>query len=210
MNKEEFTIGKGCTIANNVIIGHPCKDNVVGISVVNKVKIGDNAIIRSGTIIYSDVKIGNDFKTGHNVVIRECTDIGNNVLIGTNTVIDGHTKIGNNVSIQSNVYIPTDVIIEDNVFIGPCSVLTNDKYPIRKGSKSRREPKIRELKGPILRKGATIGANSTILPGVEIGEGSMIAAGAVVTNNVPPWRLAIGVPANIIDLPDGLKMINII
>ena len=116
-------------------------------------------------------------------------------------VIDGNTKIGNNVSIQSNVYIPTNTIIEDNIFIGPCAVLTNDKYPIRKKY---------DLKGPILRHGASVGANSTLLPGIEVGEGAMIAAGAIVTKDIPPWKLAIGVPAKIVSLPSELKTSNMI
>ncbi|WP_197525927.1 acyltransferase [Methanocella paludicola] len=163
--------------------------------------IGDDSIIRSGAILYCDVVAGKRLKTGHNVVIREMTTIGDNVLVGTNSVIDGRVSIGNSVSIQSNVYIPTNTVIEDNVFLGPCSVLTNDKYPIRLKY---------DLKGPLLRKGASIGGNSTILPGVEIGEGAMVAAGALVTKDVPPWKLAIGFPARIAELPTQMKTINLI
>ena len=202
------SLGKNCIILEKVILGYPTK-NILDQAIdkgfeieehfFNGAQIGDNAIIRPASIIYCDVIIGDNLRTGHNVMVRENSKIGNNVLIGTNVVIDGYTIIGNNVSIQSNVYIPTNTVIEDNVFLGPCSVLTNDKYPIRLKF---------GLKGPILRKGASIGANSTILPGVEIGEGAMVAAGAVVTKDVPPWKLAIGCPAKIVDLPDDLKTLN--
>lgn len=165
----------------------------------NGTKIGDNAFIRPSSTIYCDVTIGDNLRTGHNILVREMTQVGNNVLIGTNVVIDGNTVIGNRVSIQSNVYIPTNTVIEDDVFLGPCSVLANDKYPIRIKY---------DLKGPILKKGSSIGANSTILPGVEVGEGAMVAAGALVTKNVPAWKLAIGFPAKFVDLPDNLKTIN--
>lgn len=161
--------------------------------------IGKNATIRSNTIIYNNVVIGNDFKTGHNALIREETIIGDNVLVGTNSVIEGHTTIGNNVSIQSNVYIPSYTLIEDNVFMGPCACLTNDKYPIRVNY---------WLKGVRVRKGASLGANSTYLSGVEIGEGAMVAAGAMVTHDVPPNFLAIGVPARIKPLPKQLRTLN--
>lgn len=170
--------------------------------------IGDNSIIRSGTIIYPNVKIGNNFKTGHNVLIRDEVEIGDNVLIGTNVVIEGRVKIGNNVSIQTGAYVPTDVIIEDNVFIGPHVVMTNDKYPIREPGLKIKESLSGRLAGPILRKGASLGANCTILPGVEIGEGAMVAAGAVVTKDVGAWKLATGVPAKIVDLKDDLKGLN--
>ena len=161
--------------------------------------IGENALIRANTIIYCKVRIGKNFQTGHNILIRENTSIGDNVSIGTNSVIEGNTSIGNNVNIQSNVFIPINTTIEDFVFIGPNTVLTNDKYPIRKDL---------TLKGPVIRKGASIGAGAIILPGVEIGEGSMIAAGALVTTNVPQWKLAVGSPAKIVKLPEELKVFN--
>lgn len=161
--------------------------------------IGKNPKIRSNSIIYNDVVIGDNFQTGHNVLIRENTTIGDNSLVGTNTVIEGECTIGDGVSIQSNVYIPRNSIIEDNVFIGPCSCFTNDRYPIRVDY---------DLKGPILRKGCSIGANSTFLSNLEIGEGAMVAAGAIVTRNVPPWYLAIGTPARIKPLPQKLCIPN--
>jgi acetyltransferase-like isoleucine patch superfamily enzyme len=161
--------------------------------------LGKNPLIRSNSIIYNDVEIGNNFKTGHGVTIREKTFIGDNVLIGTNTIIEGHCSIGSNVSIQSNVYIPTNTIIEDYVFIGPCACFTNDKYPIRVDF---------DLKGPIIKKGASVGANSTFLSNIEIGEGAMVAAGAIVTMDVPEYFLAIGAPARIKPLPKNLKKLN--
>lgn len=204
------SIGKNAVLGDGVIIGYPTA-NILRQAEASGLKIeeldfkgaviGDNAIIRSNSIIYTDVEIGNNLRTGHNVLIREDTGIGDNVLIGTNTIIDGRTVIGNNVSIQGNVYIPLNVIIEDNVFIGPCAVLTNDKYPIRKKS---------DLKGPILRRGASIGANAILLPDVEIGEGAMVAAGALVTRDVPPWKLAIGFPARIKELSEELRTVNAI
>ena len=161
--------------------------------------IGKNSIIRSNSIIYNDVEIGDNFRTGHGVTIREKTKIGDNVLVGTNSIIEGHCSIGDNVSIQSNVYIPTNTIIEDYVFIGPCACFTNDKYPIRVDF---------NLKGPVIKKGASIGANSTFLSSVEIGEGAMVAAGAIVTHDVPSFFLAIGAPAKIKPLPKHLKTLN--
>lgn len=192
----------------NVILGYP-STRVMSDARSSNIKIerypfngaviGDNAVIRSNSTIYCDVSIGNNLRTGHNVMVREITTMGHNVLIGTNTVIDGNVVIGNSVSMQSNVYVPTNTVIEDNVFLGPCSVLANDKYPIRVKY---------DLKGPVLRKGASIGANATILPGVEIGEGAMVGAGAVVTKDVPAWTLAIGAPAKIVELPENLRTLN--
>ncbi len=188
---------------NEIIVDSKIQENVI-IGIDYKIGskspvIGKNAFIRSNTVIYNDVIIGKNFKTGHGVLIREKTSIGNDVLIGTNSVIEGYCNIGNGVSIQSNVYIPTKTNIEDNVFIGPCACFTNDKYPVRIDF---------DLKGPILRKGVSVGANSTFLSDVEIGEGAMVAAGAIVTKDVPPFYLAIGAPAKIKPLPKHLKISN--
>jgi len=154
--------------------------------------IGKNAVIRSGTILYCDVIIGDFFQTGHNVVIREETRIGDRVSVGTATVIDGHTTIGEDVSLQSRVYIPTNTRIGNRVFIGPNAVFTNDRYP---------PSRMGELTGPQIMDSAAIGANATLLPGVCIGEGAFVAAGAIVTRDVPAHMMAIGAPAKIRELP---------
>lgn len=156
------------------------------------VTFGENCIIRSGAVIYCDVEIGDNFQCGHHVVIREYTKIGMKTSIGTSSVIEGHCTLGNNVSIQSMVFIPTETQIGDNVFIGPNAVLTNDRYP--PSGKPR-------LQGPTLKDRCAIGANVTILPMVTIGEGAAVAAGSIVTKDVPPGKLAIGSPAKIRDLP---------
>ncbi len=202
------SVGDNAVILENVILGYPQHGILMDITKSgNEIDdydfigstIGSDSFIRPGTTIFSNVRAGNNFRTGHNAMIRENTTIGDNVLIGTNVIIDGNVSIGNNVSIQGNVYIPTHVTIEDNVFIGPCAVLANDRYPIRGEYKPE---------GPILRKGASIGANATLIPGVEIGEGAMVAAGALVTKDVPEWKLAIGCPAKITDLPEKLELLN--
>jgi len=202
------TIGRNCTIFENVTLGYPggrIMDEIDSAGAkpdsyqYSGVRLGDDAIIRPGTTIYCGVIIGNNLRTGHNALIRENSVIGDRVLVGTNVVIDGGCRIGNHVRIQSNVYIPANTVIEDNVFLGPCSVLTNDKYPIRVKY---------DLKGAVLRRGASLGANCTLLPGVEIGEGAMVAAGALITKDVPAWKLAIGSPAKIVELPEMLRSVN--
>lgn len=181
------------------------KDNVkIGVNYKKFSKdpvLGKKFLIRSNTVIYNDVIIGDNFKSGHNVLIREQTKIGDNVLIGTNSIIEGECTIGSDISIQSNVYIPRNSVIEDNVFIGPCACFTNDRYPVRVEYK---------LKGPQIRKGASIGANTTFLSNIEIGEGAIVAAGAVVTRSVPDYYLAIGTPAKIKPLPLKLRIPNML
>ncbi len=174
--KGDIEIGKNCKIHDLVSLGTEGDGKLV---------IGDNAVIRSGTIIYRGVTIGKNFRSGHNVLIRENTVIGDDVLVGTNSVIDGNCRIGRSVRIQTNVYITRETVIEDGVFFGPYAVTLNDKY-MRYGA---------ELKGPVIKKGARIGGNSTILPGVEIGEGAVVGAGSVVTKDVAPGCVVAGNPA---------------
>jgi acetyltransferase-like isoleucine patch superfamily enzyme len=175
----KVNIGEGSTIQDNVILGSAEDGNL---------SIGKSAVIRSGSVIYSGVSIGDNFRSGHNILIRENSKIGDNVLVGTNAVIDGDCKIGNNVSLQTGVYITRYTTIEDNVFLGPLCVTTNDKY-MRYGA---------TLKGPVIKQGARIGANATIMPGISVGKGAVVSAGSVVTKDVPPYKVVIGVPARVV------------
>ena len=169
-------IGEGTVVEEYVVLGH-LDDGILA--------VGENSHIRSGSVIYSNVVTGRGLRTGHNVLIRENTEIGENVLIGTNSVIDGNCRIGSNVAVQTNVYITAFTVLEDNVFMGPCSVTTNDKY-MRYGD---------ELRGPVVKEGAKIGANSVILPGIVIGEEAVVGSGAVVTKDVAAKATVGGSPA---------------
>jgi len=133
------------------------------------------------------VEIGDGVEFGHNVLVRELTKIGSRVRIGTQTIIERDVKIGDGAWIQSLVYIPNGTVIEEGVFIGPNAVITNDKYP-----PSRR------LAPVVIRRGAVIGANATLVAGIEVGEDAVVAAGAVVTRDVPPGVIVAGVPARVI------------
>lgn len=184
VRKGTVKLGAGAQIDDHIVLGHREDGSLV---------IGDRARIRSGSVIYSDVVVGNDFKTGHHVLVREKTVIGDRVLVGTNSVIDGHCTVGSNVSIQTGVYITAYTTIEDDVFLGPCAVTTNDKY-MQVGA---------SLRGPTIKKGARIGANSTILPGIVIGEGAVVGSGAVVTHDVPPYTTVAGNPARKLEKKTG-------
>jgi acetyltransferase-like isoleucine patch superfamily enzyme len=182
-------IGEGAQIFEPVTIGFPSREYIGKTGFLGST-IGRHPVLRPGTIIYCDVIIGDNFQSGHNTLIREKTRIGDRTAIGTATVIDGNTSIGNGVSLQSMVYVPTNTTIGDGVFIGPNAVLTNDRYPPSG-----------KLEGPVIKAGAAIGANATILPGICIGEGAFVAAGSVVTRDVPDHMMAIGTPARIKELP---------
>ncbi len=160
-------------------------------------RLGENCTLRAGTIIYGDVVTGNYFQTGHHVMVREKTVIGDHVVLGTNTVCDGQTTIGDFVKIESNCYIPTHCVIGTRVFLGPGVVLTNDRYPLKLRDRYRPE-------GVNLADGVTLGAGVVVCPGVTVGADSFVAAGAVVTRDVPPRSFVKGVPGRISALPEEL------
>ncbi len=170
------------------MIGVPARDQQAGGA---PTAIGPGAWIRSHTVIYAGNRIGKNFSTGNKVNIRESNEIGDNVSVGTLSVIEHHVTIGDNVRIHTQVFVPEFSVLEDDCWLGPHVVLTNAKYPVSPGVKD-------SLRGPRICRGAKIGANATILPGIVIGANALVGAGAVVANDVPENAVVIGNPARII------------
>jgi UDP-2-acetamido-3-amino-2,3-dideoxy-glucuronate N-acetyltransferase len=140
-------------------------------------------------IIDEGCNIGNDVKIWHFSHIMTNAVIGDNCNIGQNVVISPEVILGKNVKVQNNVSIYTGVICEDNVFLGPSMVFTNVINP--RSAVNRKN----EFAKTLVKKGASIGANATIICGVEIGEYAMIGAGSVITKSVLPFALLVGNPA---------------
>lgn len=187
-------IGDGSFVEDYCIIGTPPRGKKSGeLGTI----IGRRAVLRSHTVIYAGNRIGENFQTGNKVNIRESNEIGNNVSIGTLSVIEHHVRIGNGVRMHSQVFVPEFTVIEDDAWLGPNVVITNAKYPLSPGVKDT-------LAGPLVKKGAKIGANSTILPGIVIGENALVGAGSVVVKDVPPGAVVIGNPARVIKYIDEL------
>lgn len=149
-----------------------------------------NYFVHESSYVDAGVKIGNGSKIWFFCHIQSGAKIGKNCSFGQNVNVSNNVKIGDGCKVQNNVSIYEGVELEDYVFCGPSMVFTNDltpraKYP--KGSEG--------YKKTILHTGASIGANATIVCGHEIGKWAMVAAGAVVTKNVPDYALVAGVPA---------------
>ncbi len=146
-------------------------------------------MIHPTAIIDEGAQIGARARIWHWVHICSGARLGDDCVLGQNVFVGNRVSMGNNVRIQNNVSVYDDVTLEDDVFCGPSMVFTNVINP--RSAVSRKD----EYKRTIVRKGATIGANATIVCGVEIGEGAFIGAGAVVTKNVPSYALVVGNPA---------------
>lgn len=161
-------------------------------------------MIHETAIIDNDVTIGARCNVWHFSHIRENANIGKDCNIGQNVYIDEGVIIGDGVKIQNNVSVYKGVIVEDDVFLGPSCVFTNVINP--RANVDRR----REFKETLVKKGATIGANATIICGIVIGEYAFIGAGAVVTKDVPDFALLVGNPAKRIGWvnKEGIRMIE--
>ncbi len=192
-------LGEKCVIEDFVIIGSPPGGYRAG---ELETVIGNNAVIRSHTVIYAGNRIGNNFQTGNKANIRELNEIGDDVSIGTLSVIEHHVKIGHSVRIHSHAFIPEYCVLEEGCWIGPNVVFTNAKYPNSPNAKA-------ELAGVHIMKNAKVGANATVLPGIIIGQSALVGAGSVVTKDVNDGTVVVGNPVKIInkirDLSCGYK-----
>lgn len=191
---EGVVIGEGSVVEDYCVIGAPPRGRKPGELATS---IGARAVLRSHTVIYAGNRIGGNFQTGNKVNIRESNEIGDNVSIGTLSVIEHHVRIGNGVRMHSQVFVPEFTVIEDGAWLGPNVVITNAKYPLSPGAKEM-------LAGPLIKKGAKIGANATILPGVVIGVNSLVGAGSVVTKDVPDNAVVAGNPARFVKMITAL------
>ena len=186
MISENIITGRGLSADKNTLIGYLSPRDGVG----DRLVIGDEARVRSGSVIYAGSTIGNRLETGHNVVLREENEIGNRFSIWNNSVIDYGCRIGDGVKVHCNIYVPQYTVIEDDVFMAPGVTIANDIHP---GCPESGEC----MRGPVLKKGCRLGVNVVVLPYVTIGEGSLIGAGSVVTKDLPPGILAYGNPARV-------------
>ena len=133
--------------------------------------------------------IGTGTKVWHFAHVMKGAEIGENCVLGQNTLVSSDVRIGNNVKIQNNVAVYTGTVIEDDVFLGPSCVLTNVTNPRSQVNRQSLYEKT------LIRRGATVGANATIVCGITLGRYAFIAAGAVVARDVPDYALMAGVPA---------------
>ncbi len=177
------SVGRGLRVDEDVRLAYPSERLREG-----DFDLGIDARLRSGTVLYAGSRIGDRLQTGHHVVVREQVVVGDDVSIWNNTVVDYGSTIGNGVKIHANCYVAQYSTIEDGAFLAPGVTFANDLYPGFEISAGH-------LQGPVIRQGARVGANVTILPFVVVGAGAMVGAGSVVTRDVPAHSLVYGTPA---------------
>lgn len=193
--RDNVHIKKNSFIGARCIIGEYSADFFHDkVNKVHPLVIGENAVIRSETIIYGDITIGDNFKTGHNATIAEGSIIGNNVKLGTGSEIFKDCIVEDYVSIHSRVILGEKSVLKKFVWILPQVVLTSDFTPPSNA-----------LAGPTIESYAVISAGCIILPAINIGEGALVGAGSIVTKNVDKETVVVGNPAKKICLTKDIK-----
>ena len=161
------------------------------------VRIGDGTIVSTGAIVFAGSTVGARVILGDQSCVRERVEIGDDVVLGRGSYVENDTTIGTLTKIQAEAYITAYSTLEEEVFIAPCVVTTNDNFM------GRTEQRLGKVKGPTIRRGARIGGGAILCPGIEIGAEAFVGAGAVVTKDVPPRALVVGNPARVLrEVPD--------
>jgi len=192
---EGTVLGEGVRVLEHAVVG---KQPSLGARSTAKREplpptvIGDETVVSTGAIVFAGSEIGARCIVGHQSSIRERVALGDDCILGRGSLIENDTTVGAGTRIQAGAYVTAYSTLEEDVFIAPCVVTTNDNFM---GRTAKRQAL---MKGPTIRRGARIGGGAILCPGVEIGEEAFIGAGAVVTKDVPPRVVVVGSPARVL------------
>jgi acetyltransferase-like isoleucine patch superfamily enzyme len=155
-------------------------------------EIGPGSVVSTGAVVFAGSRIGARVIVGDQACVRERCTIGDDVVIGRGSLVENDTTVGALTKIQAHAYITAHSTLEEEVFIAPCVVTTNDNFM------GRTEQRHALTKGPTIRRGARVGGGAVLCPGIEIGEEAFVGAGAVVVRDVEPRTVVVGNPARAI------------
>jgi acetyltransferase-like isoleucine patch superfamily enzyme len=192
---EGTILGEGVRILENAVVG---KQPSLGSKSTAKrdplppTRIGDGTVISTGAIVFAGSVIGANCIVGDQSCIRERVELSDDCILGRGSLIENDTTVGAGTRIQAEAYITAYSTLEEDVFIAPCVVTTNDNFM------GRTEQRKGLMRGPTIRRSARVGGGAVLCPGIEIGEEAFVGAGAVVTKNVPPRVIVVGSPARVL------------
>jgi len=193
-------IGEGCKILDYAVVGKQptlSPRSTAKREELPPLELGAGTVVSTGAVVFAGTTIGERVIVGDQACVRERCSIGDDVVIGRGSLVENDTTVGALTKIQAHAYITAYSLLEDNVFIAPCVITTNDNFM------GRTERRHELIKGPTIRRGARVGGGAVLLPGIEIGEEAFIGAGAVVIRDVPPRALMVGNPARQLrEVPD--------
>jgi acetyltransferase-like isoleucine patch superfamily enzyme len=188
-------IGDGCVIGDNAVLGKQpslSPRSTARRDPLPPLELGPGTIVSTGAIVFAGSRLGARVIVGDQACVRERVEIGDDVVVGRGSLVENDTTIGALTRIQAEAYITAYSTLEDNVFIAPCVVTTNDNFM------GRTEKRKTLMRGPTIRRGARVGGGAVLCPGVEIGEEAFVGAGAVVVRDVPPRVVVVGNPARVL------------
>jgi acetyltransferase-like isoleucine patch superfamily enzyme len=191
------TIGDDCWIEDHAVLGKRPRlaPRSAAAGAVPALELGADVSVGAGAVVFAGASLGAGAIVGDQAFVRERSHVGERSLIGRGSVVDNDVRIGARVRVQTNVYLTAFTVVEDDVFVGPGALTTNDHTMGRHaGGRGSDSP----LRGAILRRACRIGGGAVLTPGVEVGEEAFVAAGAVVTNDVPARAVVMGVPARVV------------
>jgi acetyltransferase-like isoleucine patch superfamily enzyme len=197
-------LGEGVKVLEHAVVG---KQPSLGARSTAKrdplppAEIGAGTVVSTGAVVFAGSKIGEGCIVGDQSCIRERVVLGDDCVLGRGSLIENDTTVGAGTRIQAGAYVTAYSTLEEDVFIAPCVVTTNDNFM------GRTEKRKALMKGPTIRRGARVGGGAILCPAVEIGEEAFVGAGAVVTKDVPARKLVVGSPARVLrDVhPDELR-----
>jgi acetyltransferase-like isoleucine patch superfamily enzyme len=185
-------LGEGCRILDYAVVGKPptlSPRSTARREELPPLALGAGTVVSTGAVVFAGTTVGERVLVGDQACVRERCTIGDDVVIGRGSLVENDTSVGALTKIQAHAYITAYSLLEDNVFIAPCVITTNDNFM------GRTEKRHELVKGPTIRRGARVGGGCVLLPGIEIGEEAFVGAGAVVIRDVPPRALMVGNPA---------------
>ena len=188
-------LGEGVKVLENAVVGKQpslSPRSTAKRELLPPTEIGDETIVSTGAVVFAGSRIGARVVLGDQSCVRERVQVGDDVVLGRGSLIENATTVGARTKIQAEAYITAYSLLEDDVFIAPCVVTTNDNFM------GRTERRHDQIKGPTIRRGARIGGGAIICPAVEVGEEAFVGAGAVVTKDVPARMLVVGNPARVL------------
>jgi acetyltransferase-like isoleucine patch superfamily enzyme len=193
-------IGEGCKILDYAVVGKQptlSPRSTAKREELPPLELGPGTVVSTGAVVFAGTTVGERVIVGDQACVRERCTIGDDVVIGRGSLVENDTTVGALTKIQAHAYITAYSLLEDNVFIAPCVITTNDNFM------GRTEQRHKLVKGPTIRRGARVGGGAVLLPGIEIGEEAFIGAGAVVIRDVPARALMVGNPARQLrEVPD--------
>ncbi len=192
---DDVRIGSGVEIQAGAVVGKSPRlarsSSAAGRGALAPLVIGDGAVICANAVVFAGTRIGAGTIVGDQSYVRERTRLGAGTVIGRGSTVDNDVVVGARVRIQTDCYITAFSEVEDDVFVGPGVTTTNDSTMGRHGPET-------PIIGCRLRRACRIGGGVTLCPDIEVGEEAFIAAGAVVTKDVPPRAVVMGVPGRVV------------